>query len=643
ENPFEIEEKTRDVDEKEAEDKNTGDMDEDRQDSEQVEKDPSEDKNEEDKNEEGTENSDANTGEEEDSTAEEQKAEEKEQNISTTDQGLCPQKIDEAVNDTEKEEQLPEAVERMEHEAYGEAGEENLQSDTAVELEHGSGTSDANQPEGHESELMAHLASQKQSRKTTQSYKRKPGQADNERTTGDQSQPVHKRLRTVESSQEAEEKPVQPGQQQVEADTFEHIKQGSEPYDAQTYDVASEEQQKPILPLNEDNEETVSEDLAMETEDHAAEEPRTSEVEKLNPEVKMSGASKSGPDHIEVERQVPNSEDAEESEANSLLSEVKPDRNKHSTIHTAHQFLKDPNVQHIFKNPEELRQELEKQLEAWKIRNPLEPVEFMQIAEFIEIARNNTWGDYRTGKRLNMRKVIPYIASQFRKDKIWLRRTKPSKRQYQICLALDDSASMVDNHSKQLAYESLAVIGNALTLLEVGQIAVCSFGETVQLLHPFHEQFSDRSGARILQLCKFEQKKTKIAQFLESSINMFAAAQHLSSNISPETAQLLLIVSDGRGLFLEGKERVKAAVQSVQNANIFVIFVILDNPNSRDSILDIKVPLFTRPGELPEIRSYMEEFPFPFYIILRDVNALPETLSDALRQWFELVTASDSW
>ena len=61
-----------------------------------------------------------------------------------------------------------------------------------------------------------------------------------------------------------------------------------------------------------------------------------------------------------------------------------------------------------------------------------------------------TRGDYRTGKRLNMRKVIPYIASQFRKDKIWLRRTKPSKRQYQIMLAIDDSSSMVDNHSKQV-------------------------------------------------------------------------------------------------------------------------------------------------------------------------------------------------
>ena len=39
-----------------------------------------------------------------------------------------------------------------------------------------------------------------------------------------------------------------------------------------------------------------------------------------------------------------------------------------------------------------------------------------------------------------------------------------------------------------------------------------SFGETVQLLHPFQQQFSDESGARILRLCQFKQKKTRIAQ-----------------------------------------------------------------------------------------------------------------------------------
>lgn len=58
-------------------------------------------------------------------------------------------------------------------------------------------------------------------------------------------------------------------------------------------------------------------------------------------------------------------------------------------------------------------------------------------------------GDYRTGRRINMRKIIPYVASQFRKDKIWLRRTKPSKRQYQVLIAVDDSQSMEYNDSRQ--------------------------------------------------------------------------------------------------------------------------------------------------------------------------------------------------
>ncbi|XP_054829779.1 midasin [Eublepharis macularius] len=681
ENPFGIEDKIMDVDEKQVKEEDTEDMEEHGKDPEQMEEDSFEDKAEGDNNmeeetneKECAEHPNENTREEDDDDATENQKEEEEQKetgIPAGEHGLYPQE-EEIADNPDKDVQLPDAAERLEHEMYGQAGEENLQSDTAVELagtasekdtvkeEHGSGAADANQSEGHESELMAQMASRKQSKKKTQSFKRKPGQADNERSTGDHSQHVHKRLRMVESNGEAEQKPNQPEQNAEEADAFEHIKQGSDSYDAQTYDVANEEQQKLTMPLSEDNKEPISEDATMEPEAENAEYLNAVETEKLNPEMKMSAVSKSGPAEMELEAQDLNSEDEKECGTDKPLSEVKPDRNKESTIHTAHQFLMTTKIKHIVKNPEELRQELEKQLEilqAGKIDEEKAAAEMwqryllltaalsQQLCEQLRLILEPTQaaklkGDYRTGKRLNMRKVIPYIASQFRKDKIWLRRTKPSKRQYQICLALDDSASMIDNHSKQLAYESLAVIGNALTLLEVGQIAVCSFGETVQLLHPFHEQFNDQSGTRLLQLCKFEQKKTKIAQFLESATNMFAAAQQLSQNINPETAQLLLIVSDGRGLFLEGKERVTAAVQSVQNANIFVIFVVLDNPSSRDSILDIKVPIFKGPGELPEIRSYIEEFPFPFYIILRDVNALPETLSDALRQWFELVTTS---
>lgn len=61
-----------------------------------------------------------------------------------------------------------------------------------------------------------------------------------------------------------------------------------------------------------------------------------------------------------------------------------------------------------------------------------------------------------------MRRVIPYIASHFRKDRIWLRRTRPAKREYHITVAIDDSSSMCDNQSKELAFESLALVSQVI-------------------------------------------------------------------------------------------------------------------------------------------------------------------------------------
>ena len=50
---------------------------------------------------------------------------------------------------------------------------------------------------------------------------------------------------------------------------------------------------------------------------------------------------------------------------------------------------------------------------------------------------------------------------------------------------------------------------------------------------------------------------------------------------SGEISQLLLIVSDGRGLFLEGMEAVKSAVRQAMEANVFVVFIVIDNPNNK--------------------------------------------------------------
>lgn len=55
---------------------------------------------------------------------------------------------------------------------------------------------------------------------------------------GDHNERIHKRLRTMESSSEAKQDPTQPKQNVEEADAFEHIKQGSEHYDAQTYGIS---------------------------------------------------------------------------------------------------------------------------------------------------------------------------------------------------------------------------------------------------------------------------------------------------------------------------------------------------------------------------------------------------------------------
>ena len=111
-----------------------------------------------------------------------------------------------------------------------------------------------------------------------------------------------------------------------------------------------------------------------------------------------------------------------------------------------------------------------------------------------------------------MKRVVEYIATDYRKDKIWLRRTKPNKRDYQILLAVDNSCSMGDNHCIQLAYETIATLTNAFNFLEVGQFGLISFGEKVKQILSLQEQFNSDIGSRILSEVNFKDDKTKIAE-----------------------------------------------------------------------------------------------------------------------------------
>jgi midasin len=240
-------------------------------------------------------------------------------------------------------------------------------------------------------------------------------------------------------------------------------------------------------------------------------------------------------------------------------------------------------------------------------------------------------GDYRTGKRVNMRKVIAYVASQFKKDKIWLRRTKPSARQYQVLLAIDDSASMADNGAGPMALESLATIATAMARLEVGQIGVARFGERFELVHALDEPFATpSSGAQCVARFSFREQQTNMLATMSTAVQtLLAARQHAPSNV--ECAQLIVIISDGR-TFPE-RAAVRRWVREAFDKRILVVFIVVDSDRAA-SILDVKSVTYAADGAL-QMASYIDEFPFKEYVILRSVDALPDVLSQTLTQWFE--------
>ncbi|CAM8902221.1 unnamed protein product [Rhodiola kirilowii] len=182
-------------------------------------------------------------------------------------------------------------------------------------------------------------------------------------------------------------------------------------------------------------------------------------------------------------------------------------------------------------------------------------------------------GDYKTGKRINMKKVIPYIASQYRKDKIWLRRTRPNKRDYQVVIAVDDP-------------EALVTVCRAMSQLEVGSLAVTSFGKkgNVKLLHDFDQPFSGEAGV---------------------------------------------------------KKKLRRIVRDAMSRRRLIAFLLVDSPE--ESIMDLMEVSFEKEGSPSggmKMSKYLDSFPFPYYIVLKDMDSLPRTLADLMRQWFELMQQS---
>ena len=362
---------------------------------------------------------------------------------------------------------------------------------------------------------------------------------------------------------------------------------------------------------------------------------------------------------------------------NNSASEQRTDAEAAITRGAMHQYLETPanlreTVGQTFEEDEEISNHVvEMQLRSWRVADhPNEGAEQIwrlyeslthdlayALCEQLRLILEPTLatrlkGDYRTGKRLNMKKVISYIASDYTKDKIWLRRTKPSQREYQVLISIDDSRSMAESHSIHLAYQTLALISKALNRLESGDIAIAKFGETVDLLHSFNEgPFTDQAGTKVMNAFKFQQKATNVLSLLETSLTVLESArerQATNSSSATDLWQLQIIISDG---MCQDHDKLRTILRKANEQRVMIVFIILDSLHAvsepgaavdghQGSIISMDKAEFKNVDGKVELhlQKYLDSFPFEYYVVLRNVEALPDVLAGTLKQFFERIT-----
>jgi len=171
---------------------------------------------------------------------------------------------------------------------------------------------------------------------------------------------------------------------------------------------------------------------------------------------------------------------------------------------------------------------------------------------------------------------------------------------------------------------------------------VVSFGEEVTTVHDLRSPFTDVAGAETVAQFKFDQKKTAIEDGIERIVGLFSEARNelgraSASGQKTEFRQLAFFISDGR-FDSAMRESVQKMIRNAAQERMLIVLVIVQSPG-QESIINTQQVKFIK-GKV-KMSSYLDDYPFPLYVILEDMESLPEVLSDALRQWFELLSSSE--
>lgn len=453
---------------------------------------------------------------------------------------------------------------------------------------------------------------------------------------GDSLKEYHKRRQEINEASNADEEEETKESANQRPDEFEHLDGANTESETQALGQANQDQTQSVNEENaieddiSDSEDEEKPDIDMEAEENLLDD----EVEENKP-LDMNN-SKEGPE--------------EKSTKGAFIGEMKEKTDSGTTLAESLQMKESDELEDFISDVDAEASEeqsvpprsIDESRELWH-ESEISTAELSaRLSEQLRLILEPTLatklkGDYKTGKRLNMKRIIPYIASQFKKDKIWLRRTKPSKRQYQIMVALDDSKSMSESKCVKLAFDSLCLVSKTLTQLESGGLSIVKFGESVKEVHSFDQQFSNDAGAKTFQWFGFQETKTDIKKLVAESIRIFERARPLNTG---DQWQLQIVISDG---LCEDHETVQRLVRRARENRIMLVFVIVDGINNSESIMDMSQVKYVpdQHGNLQlKIDKYLDTFPFEFYVVVHDIYELPEMLSTILRQFFQDLASS---
>lgn len=557
--------------------------------------------------------------------------------------------------EAEKDEEKQDSAEQGEDSAEGAEGADNMENQEDVDMDSATKTEAGEQGDGADNQVVDEKEDIGASGGASSDRKQDEEQQENEeqapvedgardemkeqlKQLGDSLKEFHRRRQEIKEAS-IEDKEETEKKSDVKPDEFQHVDTDNADHDTQALGAVD----------NKDQVQSIDEDMAIDESDHEEEQDANETPANIKEE-----------DSMDIDENVEEAPEKAESDADDYDSKMKGgvvgerkfnEEQSDSMFQNEEVELKleeDESIEQaasddfLIKINDTPAMSLEHARELWNHSEVSTQELAAGLCEQLRLILEPTLatklrGDYKTGKRLNMKRIIPYIASEFRKDKIWLRRTKPAKRQYQIMIAVDDSKSMSESKSTELAFHSIALVSKALTQLESGGLSVVRFGEDVKLVHPFDKPFNQEAGANVFQWFDFMQERTDIKQLCSKSLKIFENARSTSNS---DLWQLQIILSDG---VCEDHQTVQRLVRKAREERVMLVFVIIDGISSNESILDMSqvsyVPDPITGSMTLKVENYLDTFPFEFYVVVRNINELPEMLSLILRQYFSEVAS----